>query len=123
MTINQRVKSVRTLRQLFARGLGLRRGPAAMSRPQDDHATRLIEAALGDAAKVFRELPDPPPGYESELRRIRRDSELHAVSGSRHPYWSVNPKRAGYRFAAAHGVSHPELFGSFDSIDDVTYSE
>ena len=39
--------------------------------------------------------------------------------GIRHPWWDLNAKLGGYRFAASQGLDHPKVFGRFSSIDEV----
>lgn len=72
-----------------------------------------------DVQSVFARFTDCPASYMHSLHETKRRMAILRAFGVRHPYWDLNAKQGGYRFAAAHGIAHPETFGRYAHIDDI----
>jgi hypothetical protein len=82
-------------------------------------ASMIADEVLDGYADVFEKLDDRLPSHMHGLHENIRRMALLRRLGVKHPWWALNPKYASYRFVAQHGISHPEVFGRFSSIDDV----
>ena len=103
------------------RGRRTRRAAAQLSAQADRRGAELLLDQLGDLGPVFDAYPDAEPSYVRGLGEIRLESSVISALGSRHPYWKVNPKREGARFAAALGVAVPENLASALSLDAIDF--
>ena len=105
--------SVRLDRELLAHGL-------------EDLSTdgeRIQGGSLRELEEVFATFKEMPASYMHSLHEAKRRMALVRRLGVKHPWWTLNGKYAGYRYAAAMGISHPEVLGRFASIDDVNPGE
>lgn len=69
------------------------------------------------------DIGERPPSYMYKLNESKRSKLLLNEFGHRQRLWAYNSKRDGARFAAANGVSIPEVFVESASIDTVAWDE
>ncbi|MFT5202299.1 MAG: hypothetical protein ACI9C1_001687 [Candidatus Aldehydirespiratoraceae bacterium] len=78
---------------------------------------------IKDLENVFARFTDRRASYMNALHETKRRMGLLRALGARHPYWDVNSKQGGYRFAAAHGISHPETIARYASLDEIDLAD
>jgi hypothetical protein len=75
--------------------------------------------AVEGVEEVFATFTDKRASYMQSLHETKRRMALLRRLGVRHPWWDVNSKHGGYRFAEQIGLSAPQTFGRFARIADV----
>lgn len=72
-----------------------------------------------DLEEVFARFTDRRASYMHALDETKRHHALLSTLGVRHPYWDINMKAPGYRFAASLGIDTPREIARFERIEDV----
>jgi hypothetical protein len=63
------------------------------------------------------------PSFFAQYSSLLRRHEHLASLGVELPVWRLNPKDAGYEFAEVHGLSVPQVYGRFESIEEINWSD
>lgn len=79
-------------------------------------------SAARDIEEVFAMFTDERASYMHALHETKRRMALVRRLGVEHPWWEINRKHGGYRFAQQVGLSVPQTFGRFGRIEDVNPS-
>lgn len=75
------------------------------------------------ADSVPVELMGNRPSYRYKLEELKRLHGSLGSHGSKDPLDSINDKYRAYVFADLHGIDHPKTFGSYESVDQIIWSE
>jgi hypothetical protein len=111
---------IRPLVQRWAEDGAQELGPDVLLHGLGDlDAEHAHDGSVHDLEEVFASFSERPPSYVQALHETKRRMALVGRLGIEHPWWTINGKYAGYRFAAEMGISHPEILGRFASIAEV----
>jgi hypothetical protein len=69
------------------------------------------------------ELMGNRPSYRYKLEELKRRHGSLGGFGLKDPLDSINDKFRAYVFADRHGIDHPKTFGSYESVDDIAWSD
>lgn len=75
--------------------------------------------AVKEMEEVFATFTDERASYMQTLHETKRRMALLRRLDVKHPWWEINAKHGGYRFAEQIGLSAPQTFGRFARITDV----
>jgi hypothetical protein len=69
------------------------------------------------------ELMGQRPSYRYKLEELRRRHAGLKALGVKDPVEAINDKYRAYEFADRHGIDHPRVYGSYESVDQVLWDD